>query len=176
MIYTDKINNDLLCDANYIAKLAKIFPNAVKDGKVNKSLIRRHILHSNAKRLALNELSHNEIKQRVEKIINNFNGEEIFCEIPLIVESGMEGYFDEIWCVVSDRNTRRQRIVHRDNVSSCDASIIIDLQKKEKQMIEMANVVIENNGDLKELEEKVKKILADNLIINTHKQKLYVMA
>ena len=58
-VFSDKINKSLLCDANYIAKLAKIFPKAVKDGTVNKSLIRRQILHNNAKRLALNELSHN---------------------------------------------------------------------------------------------------------------------
>ncbi len=134
VIYTDKINKSLLCDANYIAKLAKIFPKAVKDGTVNKSLIRRQILHNNAKRLALNELSHKEIKQRVEKIIDNFNGEEIFCEIPLIVESGMTEYFDEIWCVVSDRHIRIQRIMFRDDVSSCDASRIIDLQKTEEQL------------------------------------------
>lgn len=176
VIYTDKINKSLLCDANYIAKLAKIFPKAVKDGTVNKSLIRRQILHNNAKRLALNELSHKEIKQRVEKIIDNFNGEEIFCEIPLIVESGMTEYFDEIWCVVSDRHIRIQRIMFRDDVSSCDASRIIDLQKTEEQLIEMANVVIENNGNLKELEEKVKKILADNLTNKADKQKPYVMA
>lgn len=170
VIYTDEINRSLLRDANYIAKLSKLFPNAVKGGKVDKSLIKRQIMHNNAKRLALNELSHKEIRQRVEKIIDNFNGEEIFCEIPLLVESGMAGYFDEIWCVVSDRQTRMQRIMIRDNVSSRDASRLIELQKTERQLIEMSNVVIENNGNLKELEEKVKKILADNLTKNAHRQ------
>ena len=159
VIYTDKINKSLLCDANYIAKLAKIFPKAVKDGTVNKSLIRRQILHNNAKRLALNELSHKEIEQRVEKIIDNFNGEEIFCEIPLIVESGMKDCFDQIWCVVADLDTKIKRIEKRDNVSSIDAQKIIQCQKKDNELISLSDIVIENNGDLNKLKEEVGRLI-----------------
>ena len=163
VIYTDKINKSLLCDANYIAKLAKIFPKAVKDGTVNKSLIRRQILHNNAKRLALNELSHKEIEQRVEKIIDNFNGEEIFCEIPLIVESNMVEYFDEIWCVVTDYNTKVDRIIKRDKVTEKDAEKIIAAQKKDNELIAISNKIIHNNGNLNKLEEEVKELVCTTI-------------
>lgn len=162
VIYTDKINKELLCDKSYVKKLSEIFPDAVKNGFVDKSLIRKEISENNAKRLALNGLAHKEIKHRVDNLIKNFNGKEIFCEIPLIVESDMADYFDEIWCVVCDKETKIKRIMSRDNVSSHDASNMIMLQKSEKQLIQMSKEIIENNGNLKELEEKVKKILQTN--------------
>ena len=91
---------------------------------------RKQIIENDSKRQALNSLAHSEIKQRVEKIVSQFNGKKIFCEIPLIVESNMVDYFDEIWCVVADNNVRINRIVARDKVSELDAKIVnVDTNK-----------------------------------------------
>lgn len=159
VIYTDKINSELLLDKDYILKLAKIFPNAVQNGVVLKEAIRKQIIENDSKRQALNSLAHSEIKQRVEKIVSQFNGKKIFCEIPLIVESNMVDYFDEIWCVVADNNVRINRIVVRDKVSELDAKRILECQKSERQLIKIASEIIENNGDIKKVEERVKELI-----------------
>ena len=96
VIYTDKINNELLNDKDYQQKLSLIFPNCIKNDKVDKSLIRQEILQNDDKRKALNSLAHREIKLKVEKIMQKINKKTIFVEIPLIVESNMVEYFLDI--------------------------------------------------------------------------------
>ncbi|MDE6565841.1 MAG: dephospho-CoA kinase, partial [Clostridia bacterium] len=118
VIYTDKINSELLNDAEYQKKLSAIFPLAVKNNIVDKKLIRQEILLDDKKRLALNALAHSEIKLRVDNLIKNINAKAIFVEIPLIVESGMKDYFDEIWCVIANFDTKIERIIKRDNISA----------------------------------------------------------
>lgn len=159
VIYTDKLNKELLNDAGYIKKLQTIFPEAVNCGVVNKSLIRSTILENDKKRFALNSLAHTEITLKVEKLINNFNGELIFCEIPLIVESNMVDFFDEIWCVVADFETKISRIMKRDAASKCDAEKIIATQKKDSELISISDRVIENNGDLNKLKEEISELI-----------------
>lgn len=155
VIYTDKINSELLADAEYQKKLALIFPSAIKNGIVDKKYIRNEILQDDSKRLALNALAHSEIKTRVLNMLEKVDTKAIFVEIPLIVESGMKDYFDQIWCVVADIDTKIKRIANRDNVSSLDAQKIIQCQKKDSELISIADIVIENNGDLNKLKEEV---------------------
>lgn len=159
VIYTDKINNELLNDKDYQQKLLLIFPNCIKNDKVDKSLIRQEILQNDDKRKALNSLAHAEIKLKVEKIMQKINKKTIFVEIPLIVESNMVEYFDEIWCVVTDYNTKVDRIIERDKVTEKDAEKIIDTQKKDSELIAISNKVIHNNGNLNKLEEEVKELV-----------------
>ena len=159
VIYTDKINIELLADAEYQKKLALIFPSAIKNGIVNKKYIRNEILQDDSKRLALNALAHSEIKTRVLNMLEKVDTKAIFVEIPLIVESGMKDYFDQIWCVVADISTKIKRIEQRDNVSSLDAQKIIQCQKKDSELISIADIVIENNGDLNKLKEEVGRLI-----------------
>ncbi len=159
VIYTDKINSELLADAEYQKKLALIFPSAIKNGIVDKKYIRNEILQDDSKRLALNALAHSEIKTRVLNMLEKVDTKAIFVEIPLIVESGMKDYFDQIWCVAADINTKIKRIANRDNVSSLDAQKIIQCQKKDSELISIADIVIENNGDLNKLKEEVGRLI-----------------
>lgn len=159
VIYTDKINSELLADAEYQKKLALIFPSAIKNGIVDKKYIRNEILQDDSKRLALNALAHSEIKTRVLNMLEKVDTKAIFVEIPLIVESGMKDYFDQIWCVVADMDTKIKRIANRDNVSSLDAQKIIQCQKKDSELISIADIVIENNGDLNKLKEEVGRLI-----------------
>lgn len=159
VIYTDKINSELLADAEYQKKLTLIFPSAIKNGIVDKKYIRNEILQDDSKRLALNALAHSEIKTRVLNMLEKVDTKAIFVEIPLIVESGMKDYFDQIWCVVANINTKIKRIEQRDNVSSLDAQKIIQCQKKDSELISIADIVIENNGDLNKLKEEVGRLI-----------------
>lgn len=159
VIYTDKINSDLLNDKEYQKKLAVIFSDCVQNGVVNKARIRRIILNDDSKRLALNSLAHAEIARRVENIVEKFNGKVIFCEIPLIVESNMQSFFDEIWCVTASLDTKIKRIMTRDNVSKEDAEKIIALQKNDEQLIAISNVIINNDGNVNKLKEQISELL-----------------
>ena len=163
VIYTDKINNELLNDKDYQQKLSLIFPNCIKNDKVDKSLIRQEILQNDDKRKALNSLAHREIKLKVEKIMQKINKKTIFVEIPLIVESNMVEYFDEIWCVVTDYNTKVDRIIKRDKVTEKDAEKIIADQKKDNELIAISNKIIHNNGNLNKLEEEVKELVCTTI-------------
>lgn len=161
VIYTDKINAELLTEENYLKKLLQIFPDVMVNGTVDKKMIRSAITHCQDKREQLNALAHQEIKQRVELLMSKFNGKAIFCEIPLIVEANMQGDFDEIWCVVADFDTKVKRLMARDNVSKEDAIRIINCQTYDKVLIEISDKIITNNGNFDELKSQVQKFYND---------------
>lgn len=158
VIYTDKINKELLKNKDYLKKLEKIFPTAIKNNVADKGLIRKEILQNESKRLALNELAHSEIKQKVDFLIEKFDGKAIFCEIPLIVEAGMVDFFDSIWCVIADNNSRICRIMARDGVSKEDAKKIIDCQKSNAELVVICDQVIENNNNIEDLKNYIKDL------------------
>ncbi|MEG2541428.1 MAG: dephospho-CoA kinase, partial [Clostridia bacterium] len=62
----DEINAEMLTDSSYIKKIAEAFPNAVKDGKVDKGELATEIFSSHAKRQKLNSIAHPEIMKRIK--------------------------------------------------------------------------------------------------------------
>ena len=75
----------------------------------------------------------------------------------------MVEYFDEIWCVVTDYNTKVDRIIKRDKVTEKDAEKIIAAQKKDNELIAISNKIIHNNGNLNKLEEEVKELVCTTI-------------
>lgn len=157
VIYTDKINNSLLQNKDYIEKLSKIFPSCVDNYKVDRRAIRNVISTNCGKRKELNDLAHGEIKKQIKELINAYQGEVVFCEIPLLIEANMVDFFDDIWCVNADYNIKLQRLMLRDNIDLTTAENMIKCQSNDEKLLQIATTIINNNGTIEELYGKVKQ-------------------
>jgi len=80
-------------------------------------------------------------------------------EVPLLFEAGMDGVFDHTIAVVADEQVRSARAAERGHagVESRDTR-----QLSQQEKAERAEYVVQNDGDLKELEDTLSGLL-DNI-------------
>lgn len=149
----DEINAGLLEKAEYIQKLAELFPDAVKDGIADKATLAAEVFSDADKRRRLNELAHPEILKRIE----SDDSDPLVVEMPLIVESGAADYFDEIVLVSAPLRKRLKRLKDR-NVSFSRAIRVIKAQVAERELKKLATRIILNDGSLSELKEAAKQL------------------
>lgn len=150
----DEINAELLRDKRYIEKLSEAFPLAVKDGKVDKSVLREEVFSDEKKRKTLNALAHPEIRRKIEEI----TGDAVI-EVPLLFESGMTDLFDRVIVVTAGEDARINRIVSTRNISKDLAKNIIKNQATDDERIKLADYVAINDGTRKNLYEQAKNII-----------------
>ena len=150
----DEINAELLRDKGYIEKLSEAFPLAVKDGKVDKSVLREEVFSDEKKRKTLNALAHPEIRRKIEEI----TGDAVI-EVPLLFESGMTDLFDRVIVVTAGEDARINRIVSTRNISKDLAKNIIKNQTTDDERIKRADYVAINDGTRKDLYEQAKNII-----------------
>jgi dephospho-CoA kinase len=84
----------------------------------------------------------------------------VVIDAALIYETKMEKIFDYVVVVSSTMGNRIKRIIHRDGLTEKEIMDRIKAQMPVEKKAEFANFVIENDGTIQELEEKVKEILA----------------
>lgn len=150
----DEINAELLRDKRYIEKLSEAFPLAVKDGKVDKSVLREEVFSDEKKRKTLNALAHPEIRRKIEEI----TGDAVI-EMPLLFESGMTDLFDRVIVVTAGEDVRINRIVSTRNISKDLAKNIIKNQTTDDERLKRADYVAINDGTRKDLYEQAKNII-----------------
>lgn len=150
----DEINTELLRDKRYIEKLSEAFPLAVKDGKVDKSVLREEVFSDEKKRKTLNALAHPEIRRKIEEI----TGDAVI-EVPLLFESGMTDLFDRVIVVTAGEDARINRIVSTRNISKDLAKNIIKNQTTDDERLKRADYVAINDGTRKDLYEQAKNII-----------------
>lgn len=151
---SDEINAELLRDKRYIEKLSEAFPLAVKDGKVDKSVLREEVFSDEKKRKTLNALAHPEIRRQIEEI----TGDAVI-EVPLLFESGMTDLFDRVIVVTAGEDVRINRIVSTRNISKDLAKNIIKNQTTDDERLKRADYVAINDGTRKDLYEQAKNII-----------------
>lgn len=150
----DEINAELLRDKRYIEKLSEAFPLAVKDEKVDKSVLREEVFSDEKKRKTLNALAHPEIRRKIEEITG-----DAVVEVPLLFESGMTDLFDRVIVVTAGEDVRINRIVSTRNISKDLAKNIIKNQATDDERIKRADYVAINDGTRKDLYEQAKNII-----------------
>ena len=84
-----------------------------------------------------------------------------FMDIPLLIENGYQDWFDQIWLVAVSPEVQRQRLMKRNHLSSKEASMRIASQMSLEEKKPYASLILNNNGSLDDLKEKVKSAIND---------------
>jgi dephospho-CoA kinase len=88
------------------------------------------------------------------------NGEQaVVLDAPLLIQTGLHTKCNKIIAVVSSKHHRISRLISRDGMSQKQAESRIRSQPKDDFYISEADLVIRNNGDLADLQEKCERLL-----------------
>ena len=137
---------------------------------ISREKLGRVIFGNREKRLILNSIMHPEILRIMREKILECKKENkiIFVEIQLLFEVQWEKEFDYILLVSAEKETQIKRILARDKRSKEEALSIINSQMPLDEKKKRSDYVIQNDGNIQDLERKIdgflKKIEFENKI------------
>ncbi|MGL4424647.1 MAG: dephospho-CoA kinase [Cetobacterium sp.] len=143
-------------------KIGKEFISPI-DGSIDRKLLKRKVFNNPEKLKILNEIVHPKVLSIYKKSYeeNILKDEIIIFDVPLLFEVGLDKYCNKIIVVDIDSNLQHERIKSRDKIDEALIKKIISTQISREQRNSKADIIIENNGTIDELEIKVKKIIED---------------
>ena len=137
------------------------FENKNNEIQVSREKLGKIIFENREKRLLLNSIMHPEILRVMREQVSKYkkNNKIVFVEIQLLFEIQWEKEFDYILLVSAKKSTQIRRILERDNRSENDALNIINSQMSLEEKRKRSDFVIENDGNIEELKEKIDTFL-----------------
>ena len=85
----------------------------------------------------------------------------VFAEVPLLFEAGMEDDFDKIIVVTCKKETAINRMMEDREYTIEQAEARLASQIDACKQIEMADYVLHNDGDLKQLNDEINQIFKE---------------
>ena len=143
-------------------KLGKEFIN-LKSNSVDKELLKKEVFNNSKKLNILNGIVHPRVVDIYKKKYLEFKDKKeiVIFDVPLLFEVNLERYCDKVIVVDIDLNVQIERIKNRDNIDVALINKIIAAQMSREERNMKADILIENNGSLEELKQKIEKIIKD---------------
>ncbi len=138
-----------------------------QDGNLNRKELAGIVFQNQTLKKKLDKIIHPHVFAEVDLLIRRLPPAErspyVLIEAALIFESEMDERLDYVIVVQADEETRIKRVIERDNVNREDVLARIRSQMDVNAKVELADFLIQNDGDEQSLFERVKffdKILA----------------
>jgi dephospho-CoA kinase len=173
VVDTDMIAHELTAKGSPIlSEIEHMFGAGVlnEDGSLNRSRLRALVLSSPVERIRLEGLLHPVIYERAIECLKN-NASKLQPQyqvlvIPLLFENNRyHSVINKILVIDCDENTQVTRAMARSQLSKDEVKALMAAQTTRKVRLNGADEVIENNGSIAELNEKVNKL--HNKLIKT---------
>lgn len=141
--------------------IAKEFPEAVKDGAVDRALLSARVVRDPAALARLERVVHPLVAKDRQDFLAHAGAPIILFDIPLLFETGAEREMDAVVVVSSPEHVQRERVLARPGMTvekfeSLKARQLADAQKRQQ-----AHYVVMTDKGLDHAREQVKMILAD---------------
>ncbi len=143
-----------------IAPISKVFPSAISaTGNIDRQILSQLIIKEPKLVEILEKIVHPLVKADREKFIQeNTNEKYVILDIPLLFETNSQSQFDKIIVVDCDLETQKQRVMARKGMTKEKFEIIIANQMPNHLKTAKADIIIDTNRALSEIEGLVSQI------------------
>lgn len=128
------------------------------DGALNRSALAQHCFSDAAATAKLNAIVHPLIRQAEDQWFTQQQAPYVIIEASVLLESGADQRMDAVLVVMADEALRCQRVLARGDRNRQQFEAIVARQCNDDQRRDMANLIIENNRNSSNLENKIKEI------------------
>ncbi|WP_053957537.1 dephospho-CoA kinase [Inediibacterium massiliense] len=146
-------------------EIVKYFGEEVlqKNGDLDRKKLGNIVFSNQEKLKKLNDITHQRI---IDEIINKINMYRklsiypvIIVDAALLIEMKMNDLVDEVWLVITDKQTQIYRLMERDGFSFESAKKRINAQMSTEEKTKYAHVVLNNSGSIEDLTNKIQEEL-----------------
>lgn len=136
-----------------LAKVISHFGTSIlqNNGELDRKKLGTIIFNNEAERMALNEIVHGEIEQRIDQLVDELKRESlslIVMDIPLLYEVDYQEKCDEVMTVFVSHQTQMTRLMKRDNLSEEEATERIKSQMPLIDKALLSDVIIDNEASI----------------------------
>ncbi len=129
------------------------------DGELDRSWLARRVFGDDGARRRLEALVHPRVRARAREIERQAADDAVVVhDIPLLVETGQQDDFDRVVVVDAPDDVRLDRLVRTRAMDRDEARARIDAQASRQQRLAVADEVVDNAGELADLD-----VLVDTL-------------
>jgi dephospho-CoA kinase len=141
-------------------EIVRIFGDAILDGnrRIDRERLRERVFDNADERHRLEAILHPRIRVIVRDRLAALEAPYVVVVVPLLIESGFTDLVDRVLVVDTLENVQIQRTAARNGLSEMEIRKIMSAQTSRAQRLQLANDVIENNGDRKQLEAEVERM------------------
>ncbi|MDM5315606.1 dephospho-CoA kinase [Fictibacillus sp. b24] len=135
-----------------------------EDKTINRAQLGEIIFNDAEKRSVLNNIVHPAVRKEMRLQADSYlkAGESlVIMDIPLLFESKLTHMVNRTWLVYAKPEIQLERLMLRDDFTEQQALSRIQSQMPIDEKKKLADIVIENNGSLTELESRVLQLLND---------------
>ena len=150
-----------------LAQVVEAFGDGVlrTDGTLDREGLGR-IVFADADKLAqLNAIVHPLVGERIAAIMAEVERSDpdsiVVYDVPLLVENGLQDRYEVVVVVAATPETQLRRLVEQRGMSEADARARIAAQAPLEAKLAVADIVIDNDGDLDALDARVGEVWRD---------------
>lgn len=133
-----------------------------EDGTLNRKKLGDYVFRNGEALKKLNEITHPPIIEEIKKRINfhqkNSDAPAIIVDAALLIEMGMVSLVDEVWLVAVPQQVQLERLMEREKLGMGGAKNRIAAQLSLEEKRKFADQVIDNSGDVEDLNAQVLRI------------------
>jgi dephospho-CoA kinase len=133
------------------------------EGDLDRSALAARIFSDPAQKAALEAIVHPDVARRFSELVDSYRTSEriVVYVTPLLVELGLAPAFDVVVVVTASPHLRVSRVASERGLSPDDVRRRMAAQATDEQRVEVADVLIDNDGSLAELEHQVGRLWDD---------------
>ena len=147
-------------DQEVISKINEIIPNSVKNGKIDKNIVREKIFTDENKLKLIESYIHPKVFLEFENFKIKFNDQNILIFIIPIIKSNNFLEKNNIIYINADKDIRINRLKKRKNYNKKIIENIMNYQESSDIYIKNYSHIIQNNGSLLELKILIQQTLS----------------
>ncbi len=139
-------------------EIRELFSDDILDvnGEIIKQKVAAVVFADEEMRKKLNDVIHPYVKEGMLKYMESHAGDElVFAEVPLLFEAGWDTLFDRCCVITCSDETAVKRMMEDRGYTLQDARDRIASQMDREEKCRLADDVIENEGTIKELNDRV---------------------
>jgi len=164
IIDADKIGHEALKpDTEVWCEVVSAFGQRIltPGGDINRKKLGEIVFGNPASLLKLNQIMHPRMYERVTAQLEEYRRRGVdvaVLEAPLLLEAGWASLVDEVWVTVAAETTVLRRLQERTGLSEPESLARIRSQLPVEERVNRADVIVDTDCDLDELEAKVKEL------------------
>lgn len=147
-----------------VALIRAVFPDAVKNGAVDRQVLSRHMHEDPLNLEVLESFVHpmvSNLRKQAIKAAKAKNKDVFIIDIPLLFETNQQEKFDKIIVVSARPDIQKSRVLKRPEMTPQKYEFILGRQVPDNAKRENADYVITTNDGLEHTMEQVKTVMQD---------------